>query len=131
MLINHIYHADNNDFALILEDDIEPLSFEFSDVIKQGLRTYPDSWDIIKLHHDGFSYKNSIYFGKFINGSAAAYLISRNGMKKISQYKVSYHIDWQYWWLYWTGKINMYKWRHPLFSISSHDSNIGHKNVHS
>lgn len=128
LLIKHIFNHDHHDFALILEDDVKPLSPEFAALIMRKINTYPEDWDIIKLHHDGFSYNNSIYLGKFVNGSTAAYLISRQGMAKILKYKLSYHLDWQYWWWHQIKKINMYKWETPLFTTTCNDSSIRKNN---
>lgn len=124
MLIERIRQTDPFPYALILEDDAEPIDPHFYDTIVNELAQYPDDWDIIKLHHDGFAYVNSIHFGSFINGSTAAYLISKKGMETIRKHPLSVHLDWQYWWLHQRKKIRMYKWKTPLFVTCTDESDI-------
>lgn len=80
----------SDEVALILEDDAYP-SFENVSEIEKYLTTLPPSteWDLIQLHCDGFC--SNKY--KIINGSTAAYLLSRTGAKKRFERKYVTHID--------------------------------------
>ena len=99
--LSHIKIADylysqNLDYALVLEDDIKTksnrnLENDLNEIIKTVLEQDPN-WDIIILHRQGLG----ITYKKTRNqlvGSTAAYLISKSGMKKISQLQLSWHID--------------------------------------
>ena len=90
-LNEEIYHKNKTPYALILEDDILLLkdkNFDYNLEINKIINYYnltSPKWDIIKLH--------SFFFGM---GSAAAYIVNRKSMEKISKTKLNYHIDIQY-----------------------------------
>ena len=86
----------NLKYALIIEDDIINIpSINYQKELNKTLLYFEKkdpNWDIILLHDSGICKKNEKTNGLFC-GSAAAYLISNNGMKKMSQIKLGYHID--------------------------------------
>jgi GR25 family glycosyltransferase involved in LPS biosynthesis len=85
-IIDYFLNYDNNDYCLILEDDVKPIKENINEDILICIEKYKnEDWDIIKLHN-----------GKVLNNSTAALLISKNGAKKISTKKLIYHIDQQY-----------------------------------
>lgn len=139
MLNEIISKNDNNDFALILEDDVIP-----SNNIKKEILNYVKNmkfeWDIIKLFDQGFcnskskfNYNNSLISKLFPCGSTAAYLVSKNGSKKIANMKLYNHIDLQY---QLNSELKIYKMNKKLIytdeldsSISSNDGIINSLNI--
>ena len=98
-LAEYLYKNDKNPYALILEDDVYPLSTKLKDII-QHITSNPKfkDWDIIRLYCQGFypkGYKYDSFTSKLFSGSAAAYLLSKKGQKKMSDKIVKYHIDTQ------------------------------------
>ena len=91
-LNQHLDKKSKHRYALILEDDIVLIpknkflnyKYEINKIINYYTLTNP-KWDIIKLHS----------FCKGL-GSCAAYIVSKNGMKKISNITLNYHIDIQF-----------------------------------
>ena len=93
---------ENGDRFLILEDDVFPKN-EYLDNSKQfyndlnneieNIKIIDKNWDIIQLHSDGLIDTKSTYTTHLFTGSTAAYLISFNGLKKMCNEKVTYHID--------------------------------------
>lgn len=104
--LSHLFVAkkfletDENEFALILEDDVIPLNKNVKEEIIEIVQDKKNiKWDIIKLYCFGLcSYdgKTDKIPYKYFTGSNAAYLLSKDGAKKISKYKLNYHIDTQY-----------------------------------
>ena len=96
------YNKFENVYYLILEDDVFPLEKyqndsnlfykELTDNIN-NIKTIDKDWDIIQLHSDGPIDTKKTYCTHFFTGSTAAYLISYNGLNKMSNEKVTYHID--------------------------------------
>ena len=86
----------NLKYALIVEDDIINIpSINYQEELNKTLIYFnkkDPNWDIIILHDSGICKKNEKTNGLFC-GSAVAYLVSNNGMKKMSQIKLGYHID--------------------------------------
>ena len=87
---------ENVNIALILEDDIKTLpnmnlNNELNNVIIKINKINP-SWDIIILHKQGYCKEMERSLGKMC-GSTAAYLISKSGINKMADLKLSYHID--------------------------------------
>ena len=80
----------NLDYALVLEDDIKIINKDLNleKELENIINNTPKNWDIIQLYYQGMKNK---YF-EFC-GSAAAYLISKSGMEKMSKLKFNYHID--------------------------------------
>ena len=85
-----------------MEDDVFPLekynnNYElFYNVLSNeinNINIIDPNWDIIQLHSDGLIDTQSTYNAHFFTGSTAAYLISINGLNKLSKEKVTYHID--------------------------------------
>ena len=85
-----------------MEDDVFPLekynndSELFYNVLSNeinNINIIDPNWDIIQLHSDGLIDTRSTYNTHFFTGSTAAYLISINGLNKLSKEKVTYHID--------------------------------------
>ena len=84
------YSEKTNDpmpYFLIMEDDAFPLynSEEFYKHLNKSIyeiQLLDSKWDIIQLHSDGFFPTKDTYNTHIICGSAAAYLISLNGINK-------------------------------------------------
>ena len=87
--LKHFLENDPYDVALILEDDAFPL---FTNVVHLEKKLENIDWDYLSLHCDGVCPK---YGGKsgLLSGSTAAYFITREGAKKIINYKHSFHYD--------------------------------------
>jgi len=87
--LKYFLKNDPNEVALILEDDAFPL---FTNVVHLEKKLENIDWDYLSLHCDGVCPK---YGGKsgLLSGSAAAYFITREGAKKIINYKHSFHYD--------------------------------------
>lgn len=88
-LNKHLYENTDLSYALVLEDDVilNENRSDYSDMIEKlivEIETNMPNWDLIQLHSMGF-YK--------YKGSTASYIVSRRGMKKISEMKICYHID--------------------------------------
>tara|TARA_R110002072_G_scaffold111229_1_gene239281 strand:+ start:1912 stop:2760 length:849 start_codon:yes stop_codon:yes gene_type:complete len=105
LLAKHLYEnygTYKNIFFLVLEDDVFPKN-EYLDNSKQfyndlnneieNIKIIDKNWDIIQLHSDGLIDTKSTYTTHLFTGSTAAYLISFNGLKKMCNEKVTYHID--------------------------------------
>lgn len=93
-----LQNAYSQDFALIVEDDIK---IKYPKTLQHDILKFVDTlnykdWDIILLFCQGWcpnvGNKKQKY-SPLPAGSAAAYLISQNGLKKMSNLKVSYHFD--------------------------------------
>ena len=85
LLSRWLLNNDTNPYAMILEDDALPIDGKLSThQIEQIVNDTPPGWDIIQLHCDficGFN---------LTRGSAAAYLISKSGQRKISERKIMF-----------------------------------------
>ena len=90
------YSEKTNDpmpYFLIMEDDAFPLynSEEFYKHLNKSIyeiQLLDNKWDIIQLHSDGFFPTKDTYNTHIICGSAAAYLISLNGINKTLNNKI-------------------------------------------
>ena len=87
--LKHFLENDPYDVALILEDDAFPL---FTNVVHLEKKLENIDWDYLSLHCDGVCPKDG---GDpyLLSGSTAAYFITREGAKKIINYKHSFHYD--------------------------------------
>jgi len=87
--LKHFLENDPYDVALILEDDAFPL---FTNVVHLEKKLENIDWDCLSLHCDGVCPKDG---GDpyLLSGSTAAYFITREGAKKIINYKHSFHYD--------------------------------------
>jgi GR25 family glycosyltransferase involved in LPS biosynthesis len=94
--------------ALILEDDAYPLVPDLNLAIKKIISETPNNWDIIKLHCDYCQNGSNVPTG----GSAAAYIINRNGLEKFSKIKLDWHIDLQ---MLMDPNLNIYKSKENIF----------------
>ena len=102
--IKYNYIEKTNDqvqFFLIMEDDAYPLynNEEFYERLNKSLyeiNLLDSNWEIIQLHSDGFFPTKDTYntfLGPLLSGSAAAYLISIDGINKTLNSKIYSHID--------------------------------------
>jgi len=99
--IKYNYSGKSNDqvlFFLIMEDDAYPLynNEEFYERINKSLyeiQLLDSNWDIIQLHSDGLFPTKDTYNTHLSSVSAAAYLISINGINKTLNCKIYSHID--------------------------------------
>jgi len=84
---------DHIPFFLIMEDDAFPLynKEEFYERLNKSLyeiQLLDSNWDVIQLHSDGFFPTKDTYNTHIVCGSAAAYLISINGINKTLNEKI-------------------------------------------
>ena len=87
LLYKHIKQYDKNDYAIILEDDIQVINPElnYTKEIKKIIKTYNKqnpNWEIIRLHSFGFGI-----------GSNAAIILNLNYIEQFSNTTLHYHID--------------------------------------
>ena len=88
-------HGDNKNYYLICEDDIiinDSYTGNVSNFLKEtvnNINNIDENWDIIKLHSITFK----LFDKQIVQGSAACYLVSLNGLKKLSKMNLQYHID--------------------------------------
>ena len=87
--LKHFLENDPYDVALILEDDAFPL---FTNIVHLENKLENIDWDYLSLHCDGVCPKDGGKPG-LLSGSTAAYFITREGAKKIINYKHSFHYD--------------------------------------
>ena len=114
ILLAEKLYKENVQVALVLEDDAYPKvsKLDFDEIVA----SVPEDWDIIKLHCDLYC-KDGTYDNGF-NGSTAAYLINRKGMKKLSHEKVFTNIDYQF--IY--SGLKVYKTKYNLFMTDESSS---------
>ena len=121
------YSEKSNDpmpYFLIMEDDAFPLynSEEFYKHLNKSIyeiQLLDSKWDIIQLHSDGFFPTKDTYNTHIICGSAAAYLISLNGINKTLTSKIYNHIDLV---MHNFIKYNKYRTKENLFYTDEKDS---------
>ena len=114
------YSEKSNDpmpYFLIMEDDAFPLynSEEFYKHLNKSIyeiQLLDSKWDIILLHSDGLFPTKDTYNTHITCGSAAAYLISLNGINKTLTSKIYNHIDLV---MHNFIKYNKYKTKENLF----------------
>lgn len=87
LLYKHIKQYDKNNYAIILEDDIQVINPElnYTKEIKKIIKTYNKqnpNWEIIRLHSFGFGI-----------GSNAAIILNLNYIEQFSNTILHYHID--------------------------------------
>lgn len=87
------------DVVLVCEDDVKTLSpLTLQSDLQQIAAGMSATTDILLLHSIGNNCRSHGAYeelGRLWRGSAAAYLASLSGLKKIAQYPVMYHIDLQ------------------------------------
>ena len=88
----------NDDYFLIMEDDAFPIYEKDEFQLRlintiQNISILDKNWDIIQLHSDAIFPCHETYDAHCLVGSTAAYLISKNGIKKLLTKKVKYHVD--------------------------------------
>ena len=93
LLAKKLFEKGSN-LVLILEDDAYPTVNDLNKEIKKVISETPIDWDIIKLHCDFCD--NDTYKINTIGGSAAAYLINKSGLEKLSNMKLKTHLDLQF-----------------------------------
>lgn len=90
--VSNIFLNTKADYCLVVEDDIKILNHTtFTSDVSELYNKHKD-YDIIKLFCQGICTKN----GSMFAGSTAAYILTRNGAKRISNMKSTYHIDMQF-----------------------------------
>lgn len=96
------YSTCKNIYFLILEDDAFPckkyqnnpsLFWSTLNHEIENINIIDKDWDIIQLHSDGPFDTNNTYSTHLLCGSTAAYLISINGLEKLINEYVTFHID--------------------------------------
>lgn len=128
--INNIYIKSgkcNDKYFLIMEDDAFPVE-KYNNKIDflttcnttiNEIEILDPNWDIIQLHSDALFPTHSTYHTHFFCGSTAAYLISRKGIDKMTNEKVTNHVD------FFTQnfiKYNKYRSRYNLFYTDEQQS---------
>ena len=111
LLAKQLYEGGSQ-LVLVLEDDAYPLVADLNKEIQKIISETPSDWDIIKLHCD-FCQNDSNEINNNINeGSAAAYLVNKSGLEKLSNMKLNFHID-----LQWNmdKTLNIYKSKQNIF----------------
>jgi GR25 family glycosyltransferase involved in LPS biosynthesis len=95
---NESSYGDKTPYFLIMEDDAFP-KYVKEDFLNRLNKTIEDieildpNWEIIQLHSDFIYETKETYNVHLICGSTAAYLISKNGIKKTINDKIYSHID--------------------------------------
>lgn len=121
LLLEYIYINDNNEFSLILEDDVKPL-FKDKNYIQNIINNIPKNTDIILLYCQGLCNKSSNKIFKkttMFSGSTAAYIIRNKSIPKINKNKLLWHIDLQ---RINNKNINILIYNNKLFSINKQNS---------
>lgn len=93
--LSKLLYKKKYDYALVLEDDVKIEKCKLNNILNNIINRFNNidiNWDIILLFYQGFCTENKKTTNKLC-GSTAAYLISNNGMKKLSNIKLLYHID--------------------------------------
>lgn len=128
LLSNYFLNNDLNEFALILEDDAIPLYKNTKEQIINCVKKMNGvNWDIIKLYCQGicgYDDKTIKIPFRYFNGSTAAYLLSKNGAKKLSKFKLMTHIDIQQN----IQHLEIYKSEYPLFKANFNNSSTSTRN---
>jgi GR25 family glycosyltransferase involved in LPS biosynthesis len=127
LVAKYFLENDQNDFCLILEDDVIPLYENLTNEIHKCIdRMKGQSWDIIKVYCHGIcSYdkeKMSIP-SNILTSSTAAYILSKSGAEKINKLKVAWHIDKQFG----ASDLLIYLNTYPLFDSYFEDSSTSEK----
>lgn len=91
LLNKHIYEKDNNDFAVVLEDNVRIL-YGYRD-IENIILTAPKDWEYISLNCKGICEYKKNNWNIDMNASMAGYIINKKGAKKIANIKLSTFID--------------------------------------
>jgi hypothetical protein len=89
--LENFVNNDQNEVALILEDDAYP-KIPHARALDDVLRKNGLAWDILSLHCDGLCPK-ATEEAKQHSGSAAAYFVTKEGAEKLLKHKWSDHFD--------------------------------------
>ena len=89
------------DYFLMMEDDCFPVEkynskLNFEKILKDtiaDIQIIDPDWDIIQLHSDALWPTYSTYQTHFFCGSTAAYLLSKKGLHKMVNERVTNHLD--------------------------------------
>ena len=96
ILLAKIIVKNNIEYSLILEDDTYPYDYiNLENNIKKIITNFNKinkKWDIINLHTDGILQNNNNNVNLF-SGSAAAYILSISGAKKLANSYAIHNID--------------------------------------
>tara|TARA_Y100000591_G_scaffold331715_1_gene366524 strand:- start:14054 stop:14962 length:909 start_codon:yes stop_codon:yes gene_type:complete len=119
-----------NNYYLILEDDAYPILkrkkfFKYLNNNINEINIIDKDWEIIQLHSECLLYEKRItYSTHYFHFSAAAYLISEAGIKKILNIKIKNHIDFiHHTFIY----FNKYKLKKNLF-LTDEESSLNRLN---
>ena len=94
-MVAKMVYESGVDYGLVMEDDVFPLDTsadEFFLKIQKTLSEVPKDWDIILLHCDGWCSPGDTNISSK-SWSFAAYLLSRQGAEKLSNYPISGNFD--------------------------------------
>jgi GR25 family glycosyltransferase involved in LPS biosynthesis len=83
--------TSNKPYALILEDDAEPIHKNYMSEVVASIQNAPPDWEIIKLDYQP-NYNVNTY-NKLFSIIATAYIINKSGAEKFLRQDVVYHID--------------------------------------
>lgn len=88
-------------YFLMMEDDCYPVEeyntlSKFVDILRETIKNVEiidPNWDLIQLHSDALFPTYGTYHTHFFCGSTAAYLLSRRGLHKMVNERVTNHLD--------------------------------------
>lgn len=83
--------TSNQLYALILEDDAEPLSNNYMEEVAKAIQHAPSDWNIIKLDYN--PKYNIPYYHRLFTLQTTAYIINKSGAERFLRQPVIYHID--------------------------------------
>lgn len=96
-LVAKMIYESGVDYGLVMEDDAFPLDTsadEFFLKVQKTLSEVPKNWDIILLHCDGWCPHDDNKISKK-SWSFAAYLLSRKGAEKLSNFPINGNFDFE------------------------------------
>ena len=122
-----IYEKDDNEFALVLEDDAFSNSKNLKKKIKNIVDNAPNNWDIITLYCQGICNNKKTYNSSNIfTGGMLSYLISKSGQYKIKNLKLINHIDTQ---IHSSPNMNIYNYQENIFYPQNVESNNKNESI--
>ena len=125
LLSKYLYNNDKNEFALVLEDDAFSKTKNLKKRINTIIKQAPKNWEIIMLYCQGICNKKNKFSNSHFVGGTVAYLINKNGQYKVSNLKLTNHVDYQIYALNYK-KIKTYQIKNHLFTQND-DTNSNNK----
>lgn len=116
-LASFLYEEDQNPFAMVINADAYPLFFDLDKAVNDQIFSISPNWDIMRLTDSPKKRKQRrtmSFLERMTTSDTAAYLISKNGQKKLSTTKCKYRYDIQ---LNNTKNLNVISSFIPLFRV--------------